>query len=494
MGIIKSLEDVSEHHNISINEELYDNIRKWLDIYKGYHEDIHKVKYHTIGGGSNTRRKMTLNIAKTSAQEMASLIYNERCEISIGDGENDTAIFVHAVLADNDFDRKFQDHLEYMFAMGGAIIKPYYDSSTDSIKIAFIDALSFVPTKWSNDTIKEGVFINEFYDTKSGKRKKYTHLEWHLQSTDSEGREGYTIKHELYESTDKNDLGIRIPLSTYYPNLKDEIGIHPLSEPLFIYTRPNTANQIDIKSPLGVSIFSNAIDTLNMIDTAYDSLHREFRLGKKRILVPASMVQSTYDPKTGEMHRYFDPTDETYEAFDSGDMDSTALKDISTTLRVEEHISAINALLNWYAMQTGFSAGTFTFDGQSVKTATEVISENSKTFKSKQSHEILVESSIKHMVRSIINLAELYDLADLDNEIDIKVSFDDSVAEDKTSEINKQIQLVQAELQSKQRAISIIQGVTQEEALSIMEEIRDERERMLPDMDDIDSMMFGGSE
>src|SRR5690625_6305264 len=110
-------------------------------------------------------------------------------------------------------------------------------------------------------------------------------------------------------------------------------------------------------------------------------------------------------------------------------MDVTYIHYINVELRVEEHISAINALLNLYAMQTGFSSGTFTFDGQSMKTATEVISEQSKTFKSKKSHEIIIESALQELIHTIIELADLYGIHNATKDYEIKVSLDDSIVD-----------------------------------------------------------------
>ena len=82
------------------------------------------------------------------------------------------------------------------------------------------------------------------------------------------------------------------------------------------------------------------------------------------------------------MHRYFDSTDEAYVAFKTDDTDALKIQDNTVSLRVTEHEQAINAFLSMLCLQVGFSAGTFTFDKASgIKTATEVISENSKTYK-----------------------------------------------------------------------------------------------------------------
>ncbi|GEN30244.1 A118 family predicted phage portal protein [Cerasibacillus quisquiliarum] len=463
LGILKGMQSLENHKDIPINEEMYQYIDMWKQLYRGYHEDWHKLTYKTIEG-TKERKMDTLNMAKVSSNEMASLVYNEKCEISIGDDKNATAEFINNVFKDNKFNKKFQDYLEYSFAMGGVVIKPYVEN--DKIKLSFVTADCFVPISWSNETIREGVFINQI----QRRDKTYTHLEWH------EWINGvYTVTNELYESRNGTDLGVPVPLNTLkeYENLEPIVGMTAIEKPLFVYFKPNTANNIDTQSPLGISLFANALDTMKAIDVAFDSFNREFRLGKKRIIVPEHMVKAVVDPIDGRMHRYFDTSDETYEAL-PGEMDDFKVHDISVELRVDEHIAAINAMLNLFAMQTGFSSGTFTFDGQSMKTATEVISEQSKTFKSKQSHEVIIEEGLKELIGAILSLAKQYSLFNAKDDYEVSIAFDDSIAEDKAAEIDKQSQMVLNGLQSKKRAIMKIQGVTEDEALEILQEIAEE--------------------
>ena len=483
IGIIKNIKSINELEDIAVNDEFYELIDQWKALYRGYYPDWHDVTYHTIEG-TKTRRMDSLNMAKTSAQEMASLVFNEKCEISIGDNENETAEFIFGVFKRNKFNKKFQDYLEYMFAIGGMVAKPYVED--EEIKIAFVTADCFIPISWENDSIREAVFVNE---TRKGK-KYYTHLEWHVWINGV-----YTIRNELYESDMPNELGRKVALETLYPDLEEEVSIEGLKKPIFVYFKPNTANNFDTQSPLGISLYANALDVMKAIDTAFDSLHREFRLGKKRIFVPDSMIKVVYD-QDGRPHRYFDPTDEVYQGY-PGDMDETTIHDVKVELRVEEHIAAINALLNIFAMQTGFSTGTFTFDGQGVRTATEVVSENSKTFKSKQSHEIIIEAGLIELIESILTLAELYGLHSTNiDDLEISIAFDDSVAEDKNAEIDKQIKLVNAELISRKRAIMKVLGVTEEEALEILQEITEEQRLGAPDLQELqaESVLFGDRE
>lgn len=486
LGILKGVESVAEHKDIYMNEEMYNLIDKYKDLYRGYHKPWHHIEYQTIKDGTKTRNMDTMNMAKTSAAEMASLVYNEKCEISIGDDENETAEFINDVLKKNKFDKKFQDFLEYSFAMGGMVIKPYVEN--DEIKLSFVTADCFIPIAWSNETITEGVFINE---TQKGK-DKYTLLEWHTWELNQDtGELEYTVTNELYESGYGGDLGRPVSLDTLYPGLEPVVGMPNIKRTLFTYFKPNTANNIDTQSPLGIPIYANALPTMKSIDTAFDSFHREFRLGKKRILVPEAMIKTVIDER-GQPQRYFDASDETYEAF-AGDMDDTEMKDIKVELRVTEHIAAINALLNLYAMQTGFSSGTFTFDGESMKTATEVVSEQSKTFKSKQSHEVIIEAGLIDLIESILELANTYELYEnAEKDIEISVAFDDSIAEDKEAEIDKQVTLVLNELQSRKRAIKKIFGVSDDEAELIVTEIAEEQSQDTTPTDD--SIMFGAKE
>lgn len=481
IGLLKSIEKISDHKDVSINDEMFRKIEVWKAIYKGYYSEWHDVHYQTIDGPKQ-RRMLTLNMGKIVSSEMASLVYNEKCEISI-DNEA-VSEFIHEVFKHNKFDKKFQDYVEYMFAHGGMVIKPYVEN--DKIMLSFVTADCFIPISWKNDTIYEAVFPYEF----KKRNKKYTHLEWHLWENGV-----YVIRNEVYESQNGVDLGVKVPLKNFFPDLEEEVSIGNIKRPIFAYFKPNTANNIDIQSPLGISIFANALDTMKAIDTAFDSFHREFRLGRKRILVPAHMVKTVIDPEDGLPKRYFDSSDETYEAFGT-EQDELEIKDISVELRVEEHISAINALLNIFAMQTGFSTGTFTFDGKSMKTATEVVSEQSKTFKSKQSHENIIEAALQELIDSIVAIGELYGMINAPEEYEVAVTFDDSIAEDKGAEINQQTQLVAAGMQSKKRAIMKVQGVTEEEAQQILQEIIEEERRQSPDLNELraQSALFGQEE
>ena len=494
MGIIKQIKDVSQVRDLPINDEYYQLIEKWKSLYAGYYPDWHDTVTKTIEGQKN-RRMSTMNMPKVMSQEMASLVFNEKCEVNIDKPGVDD--FVKAVFKKNRFMRNFQTYLEYMFGTGGHVIKPYYDGKT--IRLSFVTADCFIPLAWNNEMITEGVFINETYKGK----KKYTNLEWHTWEDGT-----YTVTNHLYRNDDGTSaLGHQVDLSELYPDLDEIVPMNDVSRPLFVYMKPNIANNIDIKSPLGVPLYGHALDTIRAIDIAFDSFEREFRLGKRRIIIPSTAVRHVTD-EYGNKQRYFDTSDEIYEAMTMGGIDdpgANKIHDNSVELRVDEHIAAINALLNILSAQTGFSSGAFSFDGQGVKTATEVVSENSKTFRSKQSHETIIESALGDLAEAIVQLGELYELTNGIEGVDdfeVTVQFDDSIAEDKTAEVEREIQLVAAKLQTKVRALMKIHGIPEKEAKRLLKEIQEENATSNPDPtafgltdeDESDDIEVGGEE
>jgi len=309
------------------------------------------------------------------------------------------------------------------------------------------------------------------------------------------------LTNEDGEKEPQDILGYRYPLQLIYPFLNDVTPLEYVEDSLFAYYRTAIANNIDDNSPLGVSIYANALATLHALDVCYDSFMREFVLGKKRIIVPASAIRTIVNQETGKISRYFDANDEVYEAMATGDTEELKIHDNSVELRIEEHISAINAFLSTLCLQLGFSAGTFTFDQhQGLKTATEVISENSKTYKTIKSHQTQIKAAIERIIHGIINVAQIYDIefdgqkisSLVSNGYEVKVNFDDSILQDRQTNINEGILLLNNGLMSKVTYMTKVLGMTEDEAKKELQRIKEENKRV--DTVNVDDFGIGGTE
>ena len=498
--IAREFKDIFEIGGVPAFNEFYNfGILPWKMLYRGFYSAWHLVKAPTIADPEAKRRMAYLNLSKAVCQELAGMVWTDQTDVNLtteGAGEEDKlSDFVHKVLEQNNFSVKMLEAIEQAAALGGEALKVWYEVRHDQdgneipdsgrIKIGFCMADQFVPTAWDNAEITEGVFISRI--AKNG--YYYTRLEWHKW----EGLT-YVVTNELYRSEIKKNgsqepqdiLGYRYPLNIIYPFLSERTEFTTIEHSLFSYFRTPVANNIDDNSPLGVSIYGNAMETLRALDICFDSFVREFRLGKKRIIVPARMIKTVVDPVSGKSVRYFDATDETYEALSTDDPDSLKIQDNSVELRVEEHVAGINAFLNIFCLQVGLSAGTFSFDAKGgLKTATEVVSENSKTYKTVKNFQNMVTPAIKTLVDNIIMVAGFYDVQyegvsiarEAEKGYEVSVVLDDGITQDRQTNINEGITLVNSRLMSKFKFLTdpkYGQGLTEEEAQAELERIASE--------------------
>lgn len=489
-GKNKKLQDIVK---TQVSEEHYKRVETWKQLYAGYYEEFHKLKYMTIDG-QKTRIMKSLNMPKVIAQELAKIIFTENVNFDISNEPFKDN--VDNVLSDNRFHKVFQGRLEQMFALGGMVMKATPKEKGDGtykLVISYVTPDCFIPISYENEEIFEGVFLK----VTRKENKVYCLFEFHKWETIVEKELGedqgtqfkkiYTITNELYEQ-DKSSTeeAKRIPLEDIYPELQETTSIEGLTYPLFQYIRPNIANNFDLQSPLGISVFANSVDVIHAIDIAFDSFIHEFKMGKRRIIVPATAVKAVIDPTTGTVQRYFDASDETYQAFNMMDPEKQKIQDNTVALRVDEHIAGINALLELLAMQTGFSTGTFTFDGQGIKTATEVVSENSKTYQTKQVNEQYIEEGLKKFIHTLGEVAELYEIFDLPSEeYDIEVQWDDTIVKDKYTDADFYIKLKTNGLVSAKHAIMKVLDLTEEQADKMLKEIQGENKSMNPDINDL---------
>jgi len=356
----KEFKDIFELGGVpAFNQFYYFGIFIWKYLYKGFYTPWHRILSPTIDNPRNKRDIERMDTAKAICAELAGLVWSEQCEIHVSQEGEEQPLeeFVHDVLVKNGFWTKMQEHIEQVLALGGGAIKAWYEEKRDSqgnvipnsgqIKLGFCMADQFVPTAWDNSQVTDGVFISR--EAKNG--YYYTRLEWHKWDGLT-----YYISNDVYKSKNKPSmegsnesqdiLGIWYPLNAAYPFLNAETSLQGLTTSLFTYYRTAVANNIDDNSPLGVSIYANALSTLKALDICYDSFIREFRLGKKRIIVPAQCIRNVPDPVTGELRRYFDASDEAYEALATDNPDALKITDNSVELRIDEHEKAINAFLS----------------------------------------------------------------------------------------------------------------------------------------------------
>ena len=174
----------------------------------------------------------------------------------------------------------------------------------------------------------------------------------------------------------------------------------------------------------------------------------------------------------------FDPDMDVYEQF-YGDADNMSITDLTSDIRTSSYKEAIDYFLREFEEQTGFSAGTFSFDGQSVKTATEVVSENSTTYQTRSSYLTQVELFLNQLVTAILEVASTPEFFsdnkarcqfDADNELKLSVHFDDGVFIDKDKQKADELALVSAGIMPKKQYLIRNFGLSEDEASQWVQE------------------------
>ncbi|EAE7284466.1 phage portal protein [Listeria seeligeri] len=472
MGLLKGLKNVTDHKKVNANDEDYKYIDIWKRLYQGHYAEWHNLNYEHNGNPVN-RRQLSMNLPKVTAKYMSKLLFNEKVKINIDNEEAEK--FVLNVLKTNGFTKNMERYIEYGEAMGGFVIKVYHDGN-QNVKVSFATADCMYPLSNDSENVDECVIANSFQ--KNG--KYYTLLEWNEWQNDV-----YTVTTELYESDDPNDIGTKVNLSFLFDDIEPFVTLPEFTRPTFVYIKPNIANNKNLTSPLGISVYANALDTLKTLDLMFDSFYQEFKLGKKKVLVPSSFVKTAIG-LDGSTTQYFDSTDEAFFLYQGDqDADGKSVKDISVEIRSTEFIESINAMLRIYAMQVGLSAGTFTFDENGLKTATEVVSEKSETYQTKNSHSQLIEQGIKEMIVSILEVGKFIEaysgeVVELDT---ITVDFDDSIAQDEDTTINRYTNAKNQGMIPLKIALQRAWNITEAEADEWAEMLAKEKQAEIPNND-----------
>nr|DAN72295.1 MAG TPA: portal protein [Caudoviricetes sp.] len=451
--------------NLAVGD-IYDYMQIWKEWLAGDVADFHHYKVKLASGTTVNKEILTMNMPKKVCEDMAKLLWTEKTQIQLKRKKDTIKLWSILDNKVNNFTTNFPIFIEQVMGLGNGALIEYKDNGVTTIDYVTGDLV--IPYKYTNSYVYGLITVSrysEIEDAETNKEKTfyYTHITYHEHENGK-----YKRKHELYKSENDNELGNEINFNEIYPDIEKEDEIET-DVPYFQVLKPNLANNLDMSSPLGISIFANSIDRFKAIDLKYDSFSREFVLGKKRILVDNTTLKAKAIPNENGKIDYvqqFDANDEVYVAVEG--MEKQPAKEIDFTLRTKDHIDAINAELNWLSSNVGLGENYYKFDGVSVKTATEVISENSKAFRTRTRHLINVNDVVYDLVRAICHIEGI-------DASDIVITPDDSIITDKNAEKTLALMEVQQGLKSKKSYLIKFEGMTEQQAQEELDKINEEK-------------------
>ena len=420
MTIDEIIKQISGYENL----DLYDNesyMNMWKDWYQGKSNEFHNYRIYN-GKRFVPMTRLSLGMAKRVCEDWANLLINEKTDVVVGDEASQNTL--NDILRKCKFWHKANEGIEKTFALGiGALVVqvdniPIVDEGIipeGTVNVLFINGTKIRPISIENDQITECAFINV--------GTKTTNISVHLK--DEKGN--YKIHNIKAHGKDGINLTFDIQNEDDYYIFDTKNNI-----PWFAILKPNIANNIDINSPLGISIFANNIDTLKEIDIIYDSLANEFVLGRKRIFI--NVEDMVVDTKTGEQVEVFDSNDVVFYVLPTSDDGKQTITNDTQTLRVSDHQIGIQTQLNLLSYACGFGTNHYKFDGGSVATATQIVSENSDLFRNLKKHEIIIEDALITVMNAIVYATNTFTQQRINAGTSIEIQFDDSIIEDKQGE------------------------------------------------------------
>lgn len=398
----------------TIDQGFYARIAAWEAWYRGTVDSFHRYSQYN-GIKTIARERATLGMAKRVCEDWANLLLNERVDMRAGG--SDTTCRLHEILNANNFRVRANQLIELTFALGTGAFVAYKQNR--AVRIDYIRAGMIFPLSWDNGNITECAFASEMVS--QGKAVVYVQAH-----TLEHGK--YVIQNRMFDKATGGEVPLPEHLAPLFATQSEA--------PLFHIIRPNVVNHVDFDNPMGVSVFAGSVDVLKGLDLVFDSLHNEFRLGKKRIVVPATMAQIMHG-ETG-MKPIFDTNDTEFFALPVGADGGMDLKEINMNLRIGEHAQGLTRLLGLLSDKCGLGSDRYRFEAAGIKTATQVISEKSELFQNLRKHELLLRNALCNLAKSVLLLDGCKE------EVAVEVAFDDGIISDRQADFAERLQLLQA--------------------------------------------------
>lgn len=299
---------------------------------------------------------------------------------------------------------RLRDWVEYGGAFGTVILKP----NGKTVDVFTPDR--FFVTDEENGDIRGAVFI----DKEVVGDKYYTRFERHQFLENG----NYLITNRCFVGDSQNDTGKRVPIDkTPWNELMEETPeISGLDKPLFGVLRMPQANNIDIDSPLGMPLFSDALEEMRDLDVAYSRNATEILNSKRTVLLDSDKLMPTGEKISNTVTGFARRREELglpdYIQNVYGNGTDGFYQEINPTLHTDERLSGINALLSQIGYKCGYSNGYFVFnESTGVVTATQIEADQQRTIQLIKDVRDKLESCIDGLIYALNAFADLYNLS-----------------------------------------------------------------------------------
>ena len=364
----------------------------WFSCDNDYYNDL----AYDAPGGVDVCKRLSLRPARMVADEIPSLVMTSETTISSDDGGMNAWIAGRM----DGFIERSADFISLAFALGAGCWAVSIDDGGGASIVPY-HAWQMIPVRGGMALVARTTIAGERLDQLQVHALDPDTGTWHIRTRlfDIEGhREVW-----LDEVDPDRDTGQELPT--------------------YAVVRPSKANTHELYSPLGVSIYEDAIDAIRMVDEAFNQLFWQVRVSLPRVFFDEQGVRR--DSKTGE-------------ADWDGSVDQVVFRPLQTSTgsmpvsvynpdtHVADMVDALNCALSTLGLKCGFGQQYWSFDlASGLKTATEVVSANSTLMRTIRRNEKLIGGAIDDVFRAAYACET--GAADVPH---VRIDWDDSVMTD----------------------------------------------------------------
>lgn len=340
------------------------------------------------------------------------------------------------------------DALEKALNCGGMIIKPYENNG--NIYIDYCLQGDFYPLSFDDDgNITDIAFFDSFTegDFIYSKIERQTFIEQkHIVIVENKA---FKAKKRSADEDVQQELGVEIPISEIvrWQGISEEpVYINNVDHPLYGYYRVNVANNIDMHSPLGMSIYGSATKLIHRADEQFSRLDWEYKGGQLAIDVDPTAVtfsegyfgtKQVMDELQDRLYRKLDlGSDETYRAW-------------APSLRDSNYKDGLNYYLRLIEDTVGMARGTISSIESEARTATEIKVLKQRAYLTISSNQEALGTAIKDTILAINTYIDLYNIFQ-SGDYDVVLEWKDSVLTDTDTELEQKLKLVDKDILSKE--------------------------------------------
>lgn len=454
----------------AISDDMVNALTDWYDMYANKASWLSEEYMRSL----NLPAFICSEIARSVTLEMKWNITGKEKDGSTQDADGNVIMNPRAEFLKKEFERcikPLRTKLEQGLAAGGMSIKPY--PRDGHIYFDWTMDWSLHPVAFDGDgNLSDVIFKNSYTEGKT----IYTRLERHKVEGQS-----VIITHKAFKSNIAEHIGTEISLAEVaaWVDLEPEVKIVNSEGSVFGWFRVASANNIDVESPMGISVFHQARDSIHDADEQYSRLMWEFEGSELAVDVDPTALRPRPGGGMGmprlnkRLFRGVDlGNDENYHVF------SPNIRDVSLINGMDQILTRVEDL-------SGLSRGTLTAVPAEARTATELRILRQRSYATVHDNQTALEACLRDVIRAMDKYATLYNLAP-EGEYDVSFEWDDSVITDTEQQLNERMMLYNAGLYGGIEFRKWYFGETSAQAKAAISAVMDEKKESMKALQELE--------